>query len=375
MKKILFFAVMLAAVSGAVVYYLRPEPDAAPGNIEPASVSADTIHYPPGAPQLAYLKIQAVHAAPAPLFAPVTARLIYNEDLTYRAISPVSGRIVEILANPGDHVRRGQALARIVSPDFGSALADNDKAQADLRVKRATHQRAGMLLDAGVLARKDFESAEADLRIAEAEAQRVKDHLRSLGASSGRDFALRSQIDGIVAERQVSIGQEVRGDAMTPLFIVTNPEHLWLSVDVSEQDIGLVRRGQALDMQLDAYPDEHFHAAVTSVGVSLDPVNRRLPVIAAIDNLDGRLHPEMFAHVYPVDEKRQPMIVLPNSAIFTKGLYSYVWVETASGTLQRRRVNLALRLADRSFVSDGVTDGERVVTTGALLLEADTTAG
>lgn len=379
MKKFLLpILLLLAAV--AVIYFIEAR-QAAPAtvrDIDPASVSPDTVRYPPGAPQLAYLKIQTVHSSPAPLFAPVTARLVYDEDRTYRALAPVSGRVLEILVNPGDRVRRGQALARLASPDYATAVADRDKAQADLRAKRATASRAELLLQAGVIARKDFEAAEADLGMATAEARRAEQHLQALGMAgdvADADFLLRSRIDGVVAERQISAGQEVRSDAASPLFVVTDPTHLWLSIDVSEQALGQIHRGQALDVRVDADPERHFRATVASVGVSLDPATRRLPVMATLDNADGELHPEMFAQVCAIDEQRAPMVLLPNSAIFTKGLYSYVWIETAEGTLQRRRIHLALQLPDRSYVSAGVGDGERVVTSGALLLDADTTAG
>lgn len=381
MKKIILLAVVLAIIVAVVINRHHAEPVATPQAVALASVSADTIHYPQGAPQLAYLKIQLVHTSPAPLFAPLTARLVYDEDRTYRAITPVNGRVLEILANPGDHVHRGQALARLQSTDYESALSDNAKAQSDLAAKRAAFNRADALMQAGVIARKDFESAQDDLGVAEAEAARTRQQMNALGASgaSGKSdpvFVLRSHIDGIVAERQISAGQQVSSDASAPpLFVVTDPTKLWLSIDVAEQNIAQLHRDQTLDVQLDSYPEQRFIAIVRSIGISLDPATRRLPVIASIDNSNSLLHPEMFAHAYAIDGQKQAMVALPNSAIFTKGLYSYVWVETSEGTLQRRRITLALQLSDISYVSSGIADGERVVTSGALLLDADTTSG
>lgn len=378
MKKLLAFAIVLALVGCIAIYAHRTSVRTPSAELSPASVSADTIHYPQGAPQLAYLKIQTMHAAPAPLFAPLTARLTYDDDRTSRVSASVNGRVLDILANPGDHVRRGQALARLQSMDYETALADNAKAESDVDAKRAAFNRAGLLMQAGVIARKDFESARDDLGVAEAEMRRTQQQMHALGAPADSNdpvFVLRSRIDGIVSERQISAGQEVHSDATTPLFVVTDPTHLWLSIDVAEQNIAQLHRGQLLDVQLDSYPDQHFQATVASVGISLDPATRRLPVTATINNADGKLHPEMFAHVYAVDDKKQAMVALPNSAIFTKGLYSYAWVETSEGTLQRRRVKLALQLPDVSYVETGVVDGDRVVTSGALLLDADTTSG
>jgi len=380
MRKILIPVAVVAVIAAIALHAHHTDmPAIATPDVAPASVSADTIHYPQGAPQLAYLKIQAIHATPAPLFAPMTARLVYDEDRTYRAVTPVNGRVLEILANPGDHVRRGQALARLQSTDYESAISDNAKARSDLDAKRAAFDRANILMQAGVIARKDYEGAQDDLGVAEAEARRTQQQIHALGASSGSGdpvFVLRSRIDGIVAERQISAGQQVSNDASAPpLFVVTDPAHLWISIDVAEQNIAQLQRGQALDVQLDSYPGQHFHATLRSISISLDPATRRLPVTASIDNSNGLLHPEMFAHVYAIDDKKQAMVALPNSAIFTKGLYSYVWVETSEGTLQRRQIALTLQLPDVSYAVSGVADGERVVTSGALLLDADTTSG
>lgn len=374
------YAAVLVVVGAGLIYTwahaTKSTPESAPPG-EPASISSDTLHYPAGAPQLAYLRIEAVHLEPAPLFAPVTARLAYDEDRTYRAVAPVGGRVTNIYVAPGDHVSQGQALARIDSPDYGSALADNQEAQADLRTKRAAYERSKDLLEAGVMARKDYEAAESDFNIAQAEAQRTADHIHELGpAASGRAYVLRSRIAGIVSERSISAGQEVNGgDGDKPLFVVTDPSRLWLSVDIAERDIARIHRGQRLDVHLDAMPEQPFSATINAIGIALDPATRRLPVTATVNNEDGHLHPEMYAKAYPVDEQHAPMIVLPNSAIFTKGLYSYVWVETKPGTLQRRRVTPALQLQDKSYISEGIAEGERVVTTGALLLEADTSSG
>lgn len=375
MKKIIFMLAglgIVAAVGYAMWMHTHATPEIAPSPATPSpSVSNDTLHYPAGAPQLAYLKIQPVHAEPVPLFAPVTARLAYDENHTYRAYSPVSGRVVAIMVSPGDRVALGQPLARIESPDFGTAVAENQKARVDLQAKQAAQQRAKQLFDAGVLARKDLEGANSDLAMSQAEAQRTSAHLRGLGESSGEGYVLRSRVAGIVAERQISQGLEVMPGAATPLFVVTDPSRLWLTIDVTEQNIGRIHRGQKLAVRVDAYPNQTFTAEVKQVGVALDAGTRRLPVTAEVTNANGQLHPEMYAQVAPMDETKTLQVRLPNTALFTKGLYSFIWVETQPGTLQRRRVTPLLQLPDTTYVSDGVADGERVVTTGALLLESD----
>ena len=79
----------------------------------------------------------------------------------------------------------------------------------------------------------------------------------------------------------------------------------------------------------------------------------------------------MFARVTPIADKQSDLPRIPNTALVTQGLYTYLFVEKALGVLQRRRVSLATQDSDFSYVKEGVSPGERIVTTGALLLNSE----
>ena len=82
-------------------------------------------------------------------------------------------------------------------------------------------------------------------------------------ATAEGKFVLRSPIDGVISERQVNIGSEVQPGAANSLFVITNPKHLWVIVDVPEQHINKIRVGQPISVEVDAYPDEVFPAKVS----------------------------------------------------------------------------------------------------------------
>ncbi len=106
----------------------------------------------------------------------------------------------------------------------------------------------GNLYDVKGLSLKDLESAESDGGQAEAEVQRAKARMKNLGsniiATADGKFILRSPIDGVISERQVNAGSEVRPDAATPIFVITDPRHLWVMVDLPEQQIEKIKVGQ-----------------------------------------------------------------------------------------------------------------------------------
>jgi membrane fusion protein, heavy metal efflux system len=335
----------------------------------------DTLTFAPDAPQLSFLKIEAVKSFPEPLTEPFNARIAYDDNRTARVYSPVAGRVVKIAADAGEKVRPGTPILWIDSPDFAQATSDSVKGNADLLRKKQAYERAKLLYAAQALARKDLESAEADWQQAEAEAKRANARLKNLSAGAdsavnGR-FVLHAPIGGLVSERKVNAGSEVRTDSADPLFVITDMRHLWVLVDLPEQQIGKVRKGMPVAVEVDAYPGEVFHGRVAVVGGALDPLTRRVQVRCEVDNAQGKLMPEMFARVTPIVDAKSGLPRIPNAALFTQGLYSYVFVEQAPGVLQRRRVAPAMQGADFTYLKDGLRAGERVVTSGALLLNSE----
>lgn len=325
-------------------------------------------------PRLSYLKIATVDAGMLPVAEPVAGRIAYDETRTSRIASPVLGRVTGQRVEIGDSVRAGDLLAELDSPELAAAQADARKADADEERKRLALARARMLLDADVLARKDYESADADYRQADAEARRARQRIANLHARAAVDgrFGLRAPIAGIVADKQINVGQEVRPDQPNPLLVISDLRHVWAIADVPERVAAGLKRGQAVSVATDAWPGQAMRGTIDRIGVAVDPVTRRVQVRCALDNADGRLKPDMFARIaFLQDGGAANALALPNTALFTDGDDTYVYVQRAAGTFEKRRVHVALGGAQRSFVDAGLRPRERIVTEGALLLNAE----
>lgn len=343
-----------------------------------AVASPDEIVLAANSPQLANLKIEPVIEIAAPATDPLNGKIAFDENYTARISSPVVGRALRINAQIGDKVKAGQVLLVMDSPDLGSAVADARKADADLQLKRQAHERSRLLLDGGVIARKEFEGSLADMAEAEAEAQRTHARLKNLGAGhangDNESYTVRAPMAGVIVDRQINPGSEVRPDAAAPLFIVTDPNHLWATIDLPERDLSKVAIGQALAIEVDAYPNESFTGRVQSIGAMVDPVTRRIPVHCSVES-KGKLKPEMYARITPLSANYNKVIRLPNSALITEGLYSYVFVETSPGHIKKRRITLNAQGRDFSTVKEGLSAGERLVSSGAILLNSELSAG
>lgn len=334
--------------------------------------ASDEVVFAANSPQLANLKIEPVIEITASTTSPLNGKITFDENYTSRISSPILGRALSIKAQIGDKVKAGQVLMTIDSPELGSALADARKAYADLQLKNKAFERNSLLLAGGVIARKDLETSQSDLAQAIAEEQRANARLKNLGAQRNADesFMLRAPIAGVVVDRQVNPSSEVRPDAPAPLFIITNPEHLWASIDLPERDLAKVVPGQKLAIQVDAYPDEIFSGNIDSIGVMVDPATRRINVRCTVQSR-GKLKPEMYAQISPLNTQNIKVIRLANTALITEGLYSYVFVEVSPNHFKKRRVSLNSQEREFATVKTGLSVGERVITSGAFLLNSE----
>jgi cobalt-zinc-cadmium efflux system membrane fusion protein len=381
MKKISKLILVLAIAGGAagVVLYAQrnhAEQEAAEAKTSPVRHEPGVIHFEPGEPQLSALRSEVAKAEAMPAADPVNGRFVYDENMTSRVSSPLTGRIIGLHKGIGDRVSRGEALLDIDSPDLANAEADQAKAGSDELRKRLAFERARQLHDHEVIARKDLEAAEADYHQAQADTRRSAARLRNLQASGHQNgkFVLRAPIGGVVVERHVNPGQEVRPDLEDALFLISDISQLWILVDVPERSLGNIHVGQTVGVETDAYPEQRFTAVVERVGVAVDPVTRRVQIRCAVKNLDSKLKPEMFARVSFLADGERKGIRVPNSALVTEGIYVYVFVETKPGTFEKRKVGLAMRGMEHSFVESGLAEGERVVVEGALLLNSEAAA-
>ncbi|CAH1200641.1 Efflux RND transporter periplasmic adaptor subunit [Candidatus Nitrotoga sp. BS] len=367
--------IVLAAVAGYWGWNKFSSPNLASSPEKPSiPTTSDQLRFAANAPQLSFLKIKTVEAFPEPLVEPLNGRISYNDNNTARVFSPLAGRVVKIPVEVGMQIKKGDHLLVLDSPDFAIAIADNAKANADVLRKQEVYERTKQLYQIKGIARKEVEAAAADWQQAQAEFLRAKARLKNLNAdvpTLAGQFILRSPITGTVSERQVNAGSEVRPDAVNPLFVITDPLHLWVQIDLPERQLDKINFGDLVSVEVDAYPGEIFQGKVTVIGGALDPLTRRIQVRCELDNPHLKLKPEMFARVTPIASDKSKLPRVPNASIVTQGLFSYLFVEQSPGVLQRRRVTLSLQGSEYAYVKEGLQAGERVVTSGALLLNSE----
>lgn len=298
-------------------------------------------------------------------------KIAFDEDHTQRIASPIDGRVHAVLHKPGDKVKAGQPLLELTSPQVAQLQSDLRKAEEDHAVAKKALERAKALQADGAVSAKDFAQIDADTRKTEAELNRVRSQLGVLGI--GGDYAsilasLSSQVSGAVVERNVLPGQEVRADAAQALMTVSDLSTVWATADVYEADVSLVDPGDPAEVKVPAWPDEVFHGQVAYVGEVVDPTSRTVKVRMSIANPDFKLKPEMFANVKIDAAEDLKCIMVATAAVITNGDRSEVVAASAAepNLFKIRPVKVGTEINGKVRIYDGLKEGDRVITKGAL---------
>ncbi|HWW01281.1 MAG TPA: efflux RND transporter periplasmic adaptor subunit [Candidatus Acidoferrum sp.] len=344
-----------------------------------ARVYGDTVVIPTNSPQCAALTVEPV-GTEQPAFVPLTGRLVWDDDLTVRVFTPFAGIVRKLLVDINQPVTRGTSLAEIQSSEFGQAQADARKAESDFRRTQQNLERVRDLFEHGAAPRKDLEAAEADFASAQAEKERAETRLAIYGATAtsvNQVFLLPSPLDGILVERNVTPGQEVRPDQMlanvpqftAPLFTVTDPTRLWVWLDVTEAHLPLVHKDQELRVHSQAFGGQSFRGKLDLIGDSLDPTTRTVRARGTVENPLGMLKAELYVTV-EVPDAVPLSLQVPSKAVFLRDNQYYVFLEHGAGQYQRQPVRLGSEREGRVAVLDGLKQGQRLVTEGCLLLQS-----
>jgi cobalt-zinc-cadmium efflux system membrane fusion protein len=327
------------------------------------------LRYPAGHPQLALLVSTAAKPAQS-ISIDLPAKLVWNEEKTQRIFPAFAGRVTRISADVGQSVKAGQVLAELASPEFGAAQADTSRAQADATLTKLALQRQRELFEAGVVARKDLEQAEAEAARTQAEVTRAQARTSLYGSSTGvnQQLGLRSDVTGVVVERNLNPGQEVRPDgANNPLFVVSDPSVLWVSIDAQEADLKDLRPGAKVNLSVANLPDQNMTATISAVTDQIDPNTRTIKIRATVANPGRWLKNEMLAKVR-YQRQVDSSIEVPASAVFLRGNQHYVFVQSQAGVFEPRDVKVSYEGAQRVLLSEGLKEGEQVVSQNGLLL-------
>lgn len=299
------------------------------------------------------------------------ARIVSNPTLTVNIYPQVSGRILSLRILPGQQVHKGETIGMLQSSDAGQARADFEKAKieagrADLQLTRAKE-----LLAHGVMAQRDYDDMKALDETDRAELERARQALHVLGfneTSTSDTIPIIAPISGVVLNVGTGPGELQRSlDNATPIANISNIDSVWVVGDLYPRDQAVVRVGQPASITIIGYPGMVLHGVIANISDAVDPVSLTLKVRVVLPNPGYRLKPAMYANMSLTTSTRDE-IVVPSTAVIRNGDETFVFVETSPGRYDRRNITLGGSETGSDEVTQGLSDGETVVTTGAELL-------
>jgi RND family efflux transporter MFP subunit len=263
-------------------------------------------------------------------------------SLEIRIAPRTPGRIVELLVDEGDVVRRGQLLARLDDADLRASVAE---LEARARYARGQFERTRELRNQALVAADALDRARTDLEAAQAALRRARE--------TSAQMRLTAPSSGTIIRRDAEVGEYAAVN--TPLFYLAGPEPLRISADVDEEDVPRVRVGQRVLIRSDAFPDRGFEGRVSEITPRGDTVTRSYRVRIAFAG-DAPLPIGMSTETNIVIEQRDDALLLPVSALAGDAAWIY-----SQGRVSRRTLRLGVRAPERVEVLEGLAADDRVV--------------
>ena len=351
------------------------------GEPTPTNESAPSNEVRLSATQLATLEIKPVVARSFRSEAVTEGQIALNGDTTTQVFSPYSGRVVRVMATPGEYVKREAPLLRVEATEFVQAQSDLLNATATLKLARINEERKHAAYESKGGSLQDWQQAQVELAAAENAATSATNRLRILGKTDEEIAAIETAkktnagtyvvapIGGVVTDRQVGPGQYIQAGASNPVFSIGDLSTVWLVADVPETQVPYIERGQTVEVRVLALPGQVFKAKLTAIGAQVDPVTRRVPVRATIANPDAKLKPQMFASFSIITSGESQAPAVPEEAVVREGDQAHVWVVTQNNTLVLRPIRTGRSSDGIVEVVAGLKAGERVVTRGSLFID------
>lgn len=305
---------------------------------------------------------------------PTTVEIIGTINARYDmpiGVEGDGGRIDAIYVEAGDHVKRGQLLARlnvsVLTPQVANLAASLEEARAEAELADAEYRRAVAVGASGALSVEETQRRKSTSVTAGAKVKVAAAMLAEAQAKLAR-AEVRAPSDGIILTRNVEVGQTATpgGEA---LFRLSENGEVELRGEVAEQDLPLLKLNQEVSVRLTG-DSRIYPGQVRLLGAVIDP-QTRLGTVRVSLKPDPNLRPGAFARA-EVTVSHAERTVLPQTAVLTDDKGSYVLVVTAQNKIERRPVHVSGIAGNGVTIADGVKDKESVVATaGAFLQEGE----
>ncbi len=296
------------------------------------------------------LAVEAVPVGRGDLVAHYSSTAALQAEHSANVIAEMPGTVLSIDVEEGDHVRKGQVLARLDADRSKLTLRQNE---AEMDKLKNEVDRNSRLIDRKLIPATMFDQSESQFL-----AQRADTDLARMKV---RKSEIRAPFDGVVTRRWIKRGQFMASNAVA--FEIADFSELTTRLDIPEADAAALKVGQQVSIEVDALPGQAFAGRIERIAPVVDQSSGTIAVTVTADNSSKRLLPGLFCRLDIAYDRIADATLLPKSALLGGDDDSTVFV-VKDGKAKRASVKLGRENGDVVQVLDGIAVGDMVVTAG-----------
>jgi RND family efflux transporter MFP subunit len=351
--------------------YISEKPGKSPMGMDLVPVYADegespvgtTIRIDPVTIQNMGIRTTTVTRGPLVKSIRTVGRVDYDEQLVTYINMKFNGWIEKLFVNEtGQHVRKGQPLFDVYSPELYSAQEEYLAALRGLeslsQASESVQQQSRRLLEAAQVKLKYLDISDEQID----ELKRTKQIHKTL--------TLHSPAEGIVTEKMALEGMYVNPGMK--LYTIADLSRVWVYMDIYEYELPWIRVGQPAAMSLPYVPGKEFAGKVVYIYPYLEKQTRVIKVRLEFENPELELKPEMYANVTLSAELGRDAILVPREAYIDSGKRQVAFLDRGGGKFQPREIQIGVEAEEGMVeVLSGLDEGDVVVTSGQFLLDGE----
>jgi cobalt-zinc-cadmium efflux system membrane fusion protein len=354
-------------------------------------IAKNEVVIPPVQQAAALIETQPAALSREPDLLRVKGRIAMDDNRTWRLGARTMGSVTKVYVGVGDHVTKGQILARYHADEvrdsralFRVAASERDRATAATAQAQRNLDRAQRLLElkAGSVqqveqAQQDLATAQAAVRKADIEVDRTRDLLEDdlkvpAAPSANREDETEDEVpilapgDGFILEKNVTPGRTVQPDSVT--FVIGDLSTVWMLASVRQEDLAKLRVGQGAYVTVGQNP--RLQGKIGNLGQQFDPATRVMQVRIELGNALNTLRPEMLADAeIPVGSVKTALLIGSDAVQQVNG-QDVVFVRTAPDRFAVRPVSVGETSGGKTTILQGIQEGDAVVVRGSFILKS-----
>jgi cobalt-zinc-cadmium efflux system membrane fusion protein len=305
----------------------------------------------------------------------------FDNDQATSVLAPFSGPVSRLLVSPGDHVKKGDPLALVDSPDFAAAIGAYRKALVTARNTRRLADTDKDLVQHDGVSERESAQAETDAANAAADRDAALQALVSLNVDpktikdiqAGRPVSrgaavIRAPIAGTVVEKLITPGELLQAGT-TVCFTVADLSRVWVMAQISGAELASISLGDPADVVTNI-ASKNFSGTVANISALVNPDTRAVLARVVVENPGGFLKKQMYVSVQIHSRQESTGLVVPVSAILRDDEnLPFVYVAQTDGSFARQHVTLGYRAGDQYVIPDGLKSGDRIVADGGIFVQ------